>query len=123
MVALKRRKNNGRGRSLKVVLPRLHGCAMRISRQELGYANCNLRDAVLAAAGTVGWLARQDQPGAIIVADHAGRFITRVWNLRGFNEHADKSVTGVAYGTLVLQPDLADGPNAEHLRLIVEVPE
>lgn len=120
MVALKRQRNT---RPTSIKIPRLHWLADRIARQELGYANCNLRDAVLAAAGTIDWLASQDQVGAIIVADSAGRFITRVWNLRGFNAHADKQETGVVYGTLVLQPDVPAGPNAESLRLVVEVPE
>lgn len=120
MVALKRQRNT---RPAIFQRPRLHALANRIVRQELGYANMNLRDAVLAAAGTVDWLARQDQPGAIIVADQSGRFITRVWNLRGFNSWAEKQETGVAYGTLVLQPDVPAGPNVDCLRLIVEVPE
>lgn len=120
MLALKRKRNT---RPAIFQRPRLHGLANRIGRQELGYANCSLRDAVLAAAGTIDWLASQDEAGAVIVADSAGRFITRVWNLRGFNGWADKQETGVTYGTLVLQPDVPAGPNAPSLRLIVEVPD
>jgi tellurite resistance protein len=98
---------------------RTHLTARKIERQQVQFTNCSILDAVLSAAASVEWLA--GGMGAIIVADTAGRFITRVWSAAAFERYCHDKANARTVGHYVLEQDVSTEPR-DSVRLLLEIP-
>ena len=98
---------------------RTHLTARRIERVEVQYYDCSILDAVISAAASVEWLATE--LGAIIIADTAGRFITRVWNAAAFERYCHHKDNARTVGHYVLETDVST-EQKNCVRLLLEIP-